>query len=145
MQTLTNPTKLTKKYYKTLIKERLGNRSFDRYQFQEEYNLTDRKVRRYINEIADEIGTIKTPELTILKQYCIENLTEKARDGFLNEKTEAKIALSGESATVDVNEHLTQTTKVLHLHMWRIGDEPATNIGSKISIPTIRETSSIPQ
>jgi len=39
---------------------------------------------------------------------------------------------------------LTETKRVLHLHMWRPGDEPADK-PNKVSVPTVRETGPVPQ
>ena len=46
-------------------------------------------------------------------------------------------------AKSDVN--LTEIQKIIHLHMWRPGDESADNPNSSIPISTIRETSKLPQ
>ena len=39
---------------------------------------------------------------------------------------------------------LTETKRVLHLHMWRPGDEPS-DTSNKVSVSTIRETGPVPQ
>jgi hypothetical protein len=102
-QTMTDPPKLTKKYLLTVMRTQLEGRIFDRVQYQQQYGLADRKVRRYINEIAEEYGSAQADNLAILKNYCTDNLITKAIAGELDESTEAKIALSGDTSKIDVN------------------------------------------
>ncbi len=67
-----------------------------------EFDIPDRRARRLLNEIAEELADIKTPELEILKSYCIEELTEKVKNKLLSEKALIKIALSGEVARAEI-------------------------------------------
>jgi hypothetical protein len=119
MQTQTTmPTmsKLTKKFIMRTMRQRLHERTFNRDAFEIEFGLNDakgdRKLRRYLNEIADEFSEIKSSDIIILKQVCIENLTEKAMNKELDEATETKIALSGEATKLEVNGKLTETKTV---------------------------------
>jgi hypothetical protein len=119
MQTQTTmPTmsKLTKKFIMRTMRQRLHERTFDRDTFEIEFGLNDakgdRKIRRYLNEIADEFSEIKGTDIIILKQFCIENLTEKAMNRELDESTETKIALSGEATKLELNGKLTETKNV---------------------------------
>ena len=41
-------------------------------------------------------------------------------------------------------EEYSETQKVIHLHMWRPGDEPADNKSSQIPLPPLRKTSQLP-
>jgi hypothetical protein len=102
-QIMTSQPKLTKKYLLTVMRTQLEGRIFDRVQYQQQYGLADRKVRRYINEIAEEYGSAQADNLAILKNYCTDNLITKAIAGELDESTEAKIALSGDTSKIDVN------------------------------------------
>lgn len=99
---MSKPPKLTRKFLKTLMKQRLAIRTFDRQQFMKEFDIPDRRARRLLNEIAEELADIKTPELEILKSYCIEELTEKVKNKLLSEKALIKIALSGEVARAEI-------------------------------------------
>jgi hypothetical protein len=95
--------KLTKKYLLSVMRKQLEARTFNREQFKQQYGIEDRKARRYINQVAAELGTVQAENLIFLKNYCVNNLTQKAINHELDESTEAKIALSGDTAKVDVN------------------------------------------
>jgi hypothetical protein len=100
-QVMTNSPRLTKKYLLTVMRTQLEGRIFDRTQFQQQYGLADRKVRRYINVVAEEFGAVQADNLVFLKNYCVDNLLSKAISGELDEATEAKIALSGDTSKVE--------------------------------------------
>jgi hypothetical protein len=103
MTEMTTAPKLTKKYLLSVMRKQLEARTFNREQFKHQYGIEDRKARRYINQVAEEIGTVNAESLIFLKNYCVDNLTQKAIKGELDESTEAKIALSGDTSKVDVN------------------------------------------
>ena len=44
----------------------------------------------------------------------------------------------------EITEDITETKKIIHLHMWRPGDEPATKSSSQVPVSPVRETSPIP-
>ncbi len=113
---MSNPSNLTKKFLKSVMRARLIERTFNRDQFIKEFDIPDRRARRYLNELADEIAETKNPELTILKAYCLENLKEKAEQRNLSEKALIKIALSGEvqraEVTTNYSEEVTHKTVI---------------------------------
>lgn len=128
---MTTETKLTKKYIMQVMRKQLANRTFNREQFKKQYGLDtptgDRNVRRYLNQIAEEIGKIKADNLVFLKNYCVDNLITKALNGELDESTEAKIALSGDTSKfeVDINQHVSIKKQVEQLI--KISREPVCN------------------
>ena len=99
---MTETPKLTKRYLMGLMRQQLKDRTFNRDQFKTQYGILDRQARRYMNEIASEFSQISVSDLILLKQYCIQNLTEKAQNRELDESTETKIALAG-TALIEVN------------------------------------------
>jgi hypothetical protein len=128
---MTTETKLTKKYLMTVMRKQLIARKFDREQFKKQYGLDtpagDRNVRRYMNQIAEEIGAVKADNLVFLKNYCVDNLITKALNGELDESTEAKIALSGDTSKVevDIRQHVSIKKQVEQLI--KISREPVCN------------------
>jgi hypothetical protein len=103
MEVMSTPTKLTKKYLMQVMRKQLAARTFNREQFKQQYGIEDRKARRYLNEVADELGKVQADNLVFLKNYCVDNLMTKAINGELDESTEAKIALSGDTAKIELD------------------------------------------
>ena len=102
-QVMSNPPKLTKHYLLSVMRKQLEARTFNREQFKQQYGIADRKARRYINDVAKELGPVNADNLVFLKNYCVDNLMAKAINGELDESTEAKIALSGDTTKIDLN------------------------------------------
>ena len=94
------------------MRKQLIDRTFDRENFKAKYGLNtgpgDRRVRKWLNEIAAEISQTTPEELTLLKKYCIENLTKKAAKHKLDSATELKIVLAGEPREVKVKQEITE-------------------------------------
>jgi hypothetical protein len=107
-QVMTTSPKLTKQFLMAVMRKQLEARTFNREQFKQQYGIADRKARRYINDVAKELGVIQADNLVFLKNYCVDNLMAKAINGELDESTEAKIALSGDTAKIelDINQKL---------------------------------------
>jgi hypothetical protein len=107
-QVMTTSPKLTKQFLMAVMRKQLEARTFNREQFKKQYGIADRKARRYINDVAKELGVIQADNLVFLKNYCVDNLMAKAINGELDESTEAKIALSGDTAKIelDINQKL---------------------------------------
>ena len=102
-QVMTGTPKLTKRFLTAVMRKQLEARTFNREQFKQQYGIADRKARRYINDVAKEFGTIQADNLVFLKNYCVDNLMAKAINGELDESTEAKIALSGDTAKIELD------------------------------------------
>jgi hypothetical protein len=102
-QVMTEPPKLTKQYLMAVMRKQLEARTFNREQFKQQYGIADRKARRYINDVAKEFGAVQSDSLIFLKNYCVDNLLTKAINGELDESTEAKIALSGDTAKIELD------------------------------------------
>jgi hypothetical protein len=134
-QTMQQPktiqTNLTKKYLLTVMRKQLAARTFNREQFKKQYGLDtpkgDRNTRRYLNQIAEEIGPVQADNLVFLKNYCVDNLITKAVNGELDESTEAKIALSGDTAKVDINLNQHVSVKKQIEALIKISSEPECN------------------
>jgi hypothetical protein len=122
MQPMTIEPKLTKKYLMAVMRKQRQARTFNRDQFKKQYGLDtpmgDRNVRRYMNQIADEFGEVKAEELIFLKKVCIDNLMEKALSRELDEGTECKIALSGETSKLEVKQDITER-QIKIVRMWQ--------------------------
>jgi hypothetical protein len=105
---MTDSPKLTKQFLMAVMRKQLEARTFNREQFKQQYGIADRKARRYINDVAKEFGAVQANSLIFLKNYCVDNLLTKAINGELDESTEAKIALSGDTAKIelDINQKL---------------------------------------
>ena len=103
MSQMPNPPKLTKHYLLSVMRKQLEARTFNREQFKQQYGIADRKARRYINDVAKELGPVNADNLVFLKNYCVDNLMAKAINGELDETTEAKIALSGDTAKIEID------------------------------------------
>jgi hypothetical protein len=86
-----------------VMRKQLEARTFNREQFKQQYGIADRKARRYINDVAKEFGAVQADSLIFLKNYCVDNLLTKAINGELDESTEAKIALSGDTAKIELD------------------------------------------
>jgi hypothetical protein len=102
-QVMTEPPKLTKQYLMAVMRKQLEARTFNREQFKQQYGIADRKARRYINDVAKEFGAVQSDSLIFLKNYCVDNLLTKAINGELDESTEAKIALSGDTTKIELD------------------------------------------
>jgi hypothetical protein len=100
---MTDSPKLTKQFLMAVMRKQLEARTFNREQFKQQYGIADRKARRYINDVAKELGAIQADNLVFLKNYCVDNLMIKAANGELDETTEAKIALSGDTAKIEID------------------------------------------
>jgi hypothetical protein len=117
---LTKLNKYTKTFLVAQLRKQLKCRTFDRETFKETYGLNtasgDQKVRRYLNEIAKETVLVTLDDLVFLKNYCIQNLTIKAANNQLDEATELKIALSGETQKFQVQQEITEN-KTVNIHV----------------------------
>jgi hypothetical protein len=108
--------KYTRVFLLNTLRKQLKDRSFDREAFKLEFGLDsaagDRRVRRLINDVAKETVLVTFDDLVFLKSYCIQNLAIKAANNQLDEATELKIALSGETQKFQVQQQITENKTV---------------------------------
>jgi hypothetical protein len=90
-------SKLTKQTKKQLIRESLRNRTFDRDQLRKVIGGSDRSIRRYLNEIAQEDAEQNPETIHVLRNLCTLNLINKAANNKLSNKDQLTIVLAGET------------------------------------------------
>ena len=116
---LTKLTKLTKKAKKQFIREALFTGIFDRDNIRQILHVSDRTVRRYLNEIAQEEALQNPEKLHVLRALCLANLLSKATKKKLADKLQVAIVLAGEAKRIEAKSEFIETQRVLHLHMWK--------------------------
>jgi hypothetical protein len=89
-------TKLTKQAKKQLIRESLRARTFDRDNLRTLMGISDRSIRRYLNEIAQEDAEQNPETIHVLRNLCTLNLIHKAANNKLSDKNQLTIVLAGE-------------------------------------------------
>jgi hypothetical protein len=90
-------TKLTKVVKKQIIRESLKTRTFDRDQLRITMGTSDRAIRRYLNEIAQEDAEQNPETIHVLRNLCTLNLINKAANNKLSNKDQLTIVLAGET------------------------------------------------
>jgi hypothetical protein len=90
-------SKLTKQAKKQLIRESLRTRSFDRDHLRTVFGGSDRSIRRYLNEIAQEDAEQNPETIHVLRNLCTLNLISKAANNKLSDKDQLAIVLAGET------------------------------------------------
>ena len=115
-------TKLTKTARKQLVRQALATGNYDRYALAAQFNLKERSIRNYVNEIAREESQENPELLHVLRNLCVKNLlgkaSKKGRKG-LSDKFQVAIVLSGETQTIkqEINQAITERKVVIH--MWK--------------------------
>jgi len=85
-----------KQLRKELILEALDNDTYNRYNLAKQFHVHERTIRRYINEIAEELCNPHDDRMRILRAKCLGNLTKKVNDGLLDDDLMVKLLVSGE-------------------------------------------------
>jgi hypothetical protein len=111
-----NKNQFTTAYLNAVLRKRINDKTFEREQFKTEFGLDtkagDRRVRRWINNIAAELDQEAIEEMAIITKYCRDNIKAKAANGSLDDSIAVKLVLANITKEVHVKKEITENKNV---------------------------------
>jgi len=100
---------LSKRLRKELVLEALENDTYDRYGLAKELHVHERTIRRYINEIAEQLCDPHEDRMRILRAKCLGRLTKKVHEDKLSDELLVKLLISGEPKKLEAKTEYAET------------------------------------